>query len=78
MSCGIPVVCSNVTSLPEVAGDAGLLSDPNDVDAISAHILQSLQDEYWREIAVARGFIQAQQFSWETCTAQTIDAYKLL
>ncbi|EMX8699893.1 glycosyltransferase family 4 protein [Klebsiella michiganensis] len=78
MSCGIPVVCSNVTSLPEVVGDAGLLSDPNDVDAISAHILQSLQDEYWREIAIARGFVQAQRFSWENCTAQTINAYKLL
>ncbi|MCV5736500.1 glycosyltransferase, partial [Escherichia coli] len=55
MSCGVPVVCSNVTSLPEVVGDAGLVADPNDVDAISAHILQSLQDDSWREIATARG-----------------------
>ncbi len=54
MSCGVPVVCSNVTSLPEVVGDAGLVADPNDVDAISAHILQSLQDDSWREIATAR------------------------
>ncbi|HFL5519389.1 TPA: glycosyltransferase family 4 protein [Salmonella bongori] len=78
MSCGIPVVSSNVTSLPEVTGDAGLLSDPNDIDAISAHILQSLQDEQWRDMAIARGGAQARQFSWENCTAQTINAYKLI
>ncbi|HBX5501527.1 TPA: glycosyltransferase family 1 protein, partial [Klebsiella pneumoniae] len=52
--------------------------DPNDVDAISAHILQSLQDDSWREIATARGLAQAKQFSWENCTTQTINAYKLL
>ncbi|EGI11669.1 mannosyltransferase B [Escherichia coli H736] len=78
MSCGVPVVCSNVTSLPEVVGDAGLVADPNDVDAISAHIVQSLQDDSWREIATARGLAQAKQFSWENCTTQTINAYKLL
>lgn len=78
MSCGVPVVCSNVTSLPEVVGDAGLVADPNDVDAISAHILQSLQDDSWREVATARGLAQAKQFSWENCTTQTINAYKLL
>ncbi|AXC83637.1 glycosyltransferase family 1 protein [Salmonella enterica subsp. salamae] len=78
MSCGIPVVSSNVSSLPEVAGDAGLLSEPNDIDAISAHILQSLQDEQWRKTAIARGFVQARQFSWENCAAQTINAYKLI
>lgn len=78
MSCGIPVVCSNVTSLPEVAGDAALSSDPNDIDAISANILQSLTNESWREIAISRGFTQAATFSWENCTAQTINAYKLL
>lgn len=49
MSCGVPVVCSNVTSLPEVVGDAGLVADPNDIDAISAQILQSLQDDSWRK-----------------------------
>ncbi|EBK1151939.1 glycosyltransferase family 1 protein, partial [Salmonella enterica] len=78
MSCGIPVVSSNVSSLPEVAGDAGLLSEPNDIDAISAHILQSLQDEQWRKTAIVRGFVQARQFSWENCAAQTINAYKLI
>ncbi len=60
MSCGVPVVCSNVTSLPEVVGDAGLVADPNDVDAISAHILQSLQDDSWREIATARGLARGE------------------
>ena len=60
------------------AGDAGLVADPNDVDAISAHILQSLQDDSWREVATARGLAQAKQFSWENCTTQTINAYKLL
>ncbi|MDW5677656.1 glycosyltransferase family 1 protein, partial [Escherichia coli] len=40
--------------------------------------LQSLQDDSWREIATARGLAQAKQFSWENCTTQTINAYKLL
>lgn len=66
MSCGIPVVSSNVTSLPEVTGDAGLLSDPNDIDAISAHILQSLQDEQWRDMAIARGALRPGSFHGKT------------
>ncbi len=55
-----------------------VLADPNDIDAISAQILQSLQDDSWREIATARGLAQAKQFSWENCATQTINAYKLL
>ncbi|MCK2655098.1 hypothetical protein MZE58_08670, partial [Escherichia coli] len=57
---------------------AVVLADPNDIDAISAQILQSLQDDSWREIATARGLAQAKQFSWENCATQTINAYKLL
>ncbi|WP_058914170.1 glycosyltransferase family 4 protein [Entomohabitans teleogrylli] len=78
MSCGVPVICSNTTSLPEVVGEAGLMSDPHDIEALTNHILMGLQDAGWREKAIPEGLARAKMFSWENCAMQTINAYKLL
>ena len=65
MACGTPVVCSEASSLPEVAGDAALLVDPLDVDSWAAAMREALSDEELRRTLVARGLAQARRFSWE-------------
>jgi len=65
MACGTPVITSNTTSLPEVAGDAAILVNPLDVDDISTAMNQLYFNEALREKLIAKGFIQAKKFSWE-------------
>jgi glycosyltransferase involved in cell wall biosynthesis len=65
MACGTPVMTSNVTSLPEVAGDAALLIDPTDVDAIAAAIVRIASDGELRENLKRRGEARARLFSWD-------------
>ncbi len=72
MACGTPVVCSSKSSLPEVAGEAGLLVDPLDVDALSEAMARVLEDKTLREEMVARGYAQAAQFTWERAAHQLL------
>jgi len=65
MQCGCPVVASNATSLPEVAGDAALLIDPLDIDALADAIYRALTDNQLRKQLIKSGIIQAEEFSWE-------------
>jgi glycosyltransferase involved in cell wall biosynthesis len=64
MACGAPVVTSNVSSLPEVAGGAALLVDPYDSDAIASGIVQAVTDETLRADLIRRGRERARSFSW--------------
>lgn len=72
MACGTPVVCANVSSLPEVAGDAALLVDPTDTEALTAALRRLLTEEELRHQLVARGFRQAEQFSWRRCARDVL------
>ncbi|HID62250.1 MAG TPA: glycosyltransferase family 1 protein [Anaerolineae bacterium] len=72
MACGTPVLCSNVSSLPEVAGDAALLIDPLDVKGMAEAMGRLLQDGKLRTQLVERGFRQVRQFSWERCARETL------
>ncbi len=65
MACGLPVVCSNASSLPEVGGDAVLYFDPCDVDAMADAIRRALADETLRKELRTKGLEQVKQFSWE-------------
>lgn len=65
MACGTPVLASNVTSLPEVVGDAGLLVDPYDVEAIAHGIRRLVEDSALREELKRKGLERAKQFTWE-------------
>jgi glycosyltransferase involved in cell wall biosynthesis len=67
MRCQTPVVCSNTTSLPELAGDAALTVPPTDVDALAEALLRVLTDEGLRRGMVERGTVQATRFTWEAC-----------
>jgi glycosyltransferase involved in cell wall biosynthesis len=71
-ACGVPVMTSNNSSLPEVAGDAALLVDPHDVDAIAAAMARLATDEALRAELVRRGFENVKRFSWEKCARETL------
>ena len=76
MACGSPVVCSNTSSLPEVAGDAALLVDPLDVDALASALLRIVADESLRLELIDRGFRQVRRFSWTGAARQTMHILK--
>ncbi len=69
MQCSTPVICSNTSSLPEVAGDAALLVDPLDVDALAQAMVRLLDDAGVRRTLIERGYAQARKFSWMDCAA---------
>jgi glycosyltransferase involved in cell wall biosynthesis len=73
MACGTPVVCSDASSLPEVAGDAAVLVDPLDVEGLAAAMERVLDDKELRANLIDRGFEQARKFSWERCARETLD-----
>ena len=75
MACGTPVVTSAASSLPELAGDAALLVEPTDVDAIAAALRRLLQEADLRRRLVAAGFDQARKFAWEKAAAQLLEIY---
>lgn len=70
-ACGCPVICSNASSLPEVAGDGALLVPPDDVGALAEAMARMEADQTLRTELIARGFANLRRFSWESC-AQTV------
>lgn len=76
MSCGIPVITSNVSSLPEVAGDAAILVDPLSTDAIAEGMWLVLNDEKKHEKLSRKGKERARQFTWERCAWETLATYR--
>jgi glycosyltransferase involved in cell wall biosynthesis len=76
MACGTPVVCSNVSSLPEVVGDAAEIVNPENVFDIARGIREVLLNHERRSQLVERGFDQARRFSWERTAQQVLDAYE--
>jgi glycosyltransferase involved in cell wall biosynthesis len=72
MACGCPVVCSNTTSLPEIAGDAALLVDPVDHEALADGIATILRSPDLRTDLEGRGVRQAARFSWRRHTTETV------
>jgi alpha-1,3-rhamnosyl/mannosyltransferase len=76
MACGVPVIASNLSSLPEVVGDAGLLVDPADERAI-AEAMRTLLEDPERASALARaGLERARGFSWRRCAEETLAVYR--
>jgi glycosyltransferase involved in cell wall biosynthesis len=69
MACGTPVVTSNVSSLPEIAGGAAVLVDPYEPASIADGIVRAVSDETLRADLIARGLARAGEFSWEPSVA---------
>lgn len=76
MASGAPVVTSNVSSLPEVAGDAAVLVDPYDVGSIVDGMSRVLTDPVLAQDLRVRGLVRAREFSWERSVARTYELYK--
>ena len=76
MACGTPVVTSNVSALPEVVGDAAVMTDPLDVDGLAEAIRRLWSDEGLRDTLRARGFVRARRFTWDLTARLTLDAYQ--
>jgi glycosyltransferase involved in cell wall biosynthesis len=76
MARGVPVACSNRTALPEVAGDAALLFDPDEPDALVAALDRLLRDADLRTELAARGSVRAAQFTWAAAAEATIASYR--
>ena len=75
MASGTPVVTSNVSALPEVVGDAAMLVDPEQADAIADGVIRVLSDEPFRANLVRKGLARARQFSWDRSVRRTWDIY---
>ncbi len=73
---GVPVVTSNVSSLPEVVGDAGILVDPRESEAIAAALQELINDTARRNVLIAKGLERVKQFSWRTMAEQTLRVYR--
>ena len=71
-SLGVPVMTSHNSALPEIAGDAALLVDPTDVDAIARAMLQVSADDALRRRLIAAGYANVQRFSWTKAAAETL------
>lgn len=76
MQCGTPVIVGDRTSLPEVVGDAALLVDPFDVNAIAAALERVVTDEALREDLRRKGLEQARKFSWEKAARETFEIFR--
>lgn len=76
MACGVPVITSNVSSLPEVVGDAGLLVDPYDVEAIGQAIHRILIDKELKIELKKKGLQKAREFSREKLAKKMLEVYK--
>ncbi len=75
MQCGVPVITSNTSSLPEVVGDAGLTIAPDDLDGLCAHMLRLAHDEVLRRELSIHSLARAKWFTWERFGAETMLAY---
>jgi glycosyltransferase involved in cell wall biosynthesis len=76
MACGTPVITSNTTSLPEVAGDAALMVSPTDADELCDAMSTIVSDHSLRQELQRRGLARAAQFSWKRCADITADVYQ--
>jgi glycosyltransferase involved in cell wall biosynthesis len=78
LACGIPTLVSNVSSLPEVVGDAALQVAPDDIDGLSTQLVALVYDEVLRATLRAKGPMQAAQFTWQAAAQQLLQLYARL
>jgi glycosyltransferase involved in cell wall biosynthesis len=78
MACGAPVITSNTSSLPEVAGDAALLIDPHNTGEIARAMLRVLENEQLRDELRQKGYVRAQHFTWPKSASKMLSVYQQL
>jgi glycosyltransferase involved in cell wall biosynthesis len=75
MACGIPVVTSKITSIPEVLGDSALFINPHDVDELCSSMFEILSDEDLSEKLILKGLVRSSELSWNKTARDTLIAY---
>ncbi len=78
MACGVPIAASNVSALPEIAGDAALFFDPKSAVDMAAVIQRGLENDETRDALIARGERRFQHFDWERSARETLDFYQVV
>jgi len=76
LKCGLPVITSNISSMPEIAGKAAILIDPKKPEEIAIAIGQVLNNSQYVSVMRQHSLAQAQKFSWRKCAAETVAVYK--
>lgn len=78
MACGLPVICANAGSQPEVAGDAAIILSPDDINGMVENINKILSNHHEADVMRQKGLVQAQKFSWSNTALQTLKIYSEL
>ena len=76
MAAGVPVICSNVTAIPEVAGDAAIYFDPLDIADMASKMALISKDARLRSDLAARARVRAAAFTWERAARETLAIYR--
>ncbi|MEI6059087.1 MAG: glycosyltransferase family 1 protein [Bacteroidota bacterium] len=76
MACGAPVITSNTSSMPEVAGDAAILIDPFNPEEITAAMVRIIADKDLKASLISKGFVQATKFTWKAMARQVLEIYR--
>jgi glycosyltransferase involved in cell wall biosynthesis len=75
-ACGVPVVCSDTSSLPEVVGESAVTFDPSNVSDIADKIVRVYSNEVLREKLTGLGFINVKKYSWLRCAKETLSVFE--
>ena len=78
LACGTAVITSNVSSMPEVGGDAAIYVDPDSVEDIREKLRMLMEDHNLKDDLIKKGFKQVKKFSWQKCAEQTARVYRKL
>ncbi|MFM6618980.1 MAG: glycosyltransferase, partial [Dolichospermum sp.] len=78
MACGLPVITSNVSSLPEVVDHAAVIVSPLDISAISQAIVNLQQNSLYRQNLITQGLIRAKQLTWKVSAKKLAEIYEKL
>jgi len=77
-ACGVPVVISNVSSLPEIVGESGILVDPQNAESIIQGVKKILTNDKINSDLVKKGFLNIKRFSWQSCAQQSLQTLEKL
>lgn len=75
MACGVPVITSNTTSIPEIVGDSAILINPKDTDELYNSMLMVLKDDELKDSLILKGLMKASELNWSQTGKQTLIAY---
>ena len=75
MACGVPVIASNVTSIPEIVKDSTLLVNPYDINDLSEKMYDALLDNDLRQCLITKGLKRTDALTWEHTATATLNAY---